>query len=150
MPRNILQGISPKLAELVEAATDEQKRAICVPICKLAVMRTGLNEPLVSKALQLLENGAFKDQQLTAALEQRFGDLDESYFAAEELYKAGKGTEDAYIALARKARAVDSVLLAFNDDPFKAATWSIYEACAALGEAEQVEAIVKDMLANSR
>src|SRR5690348_230277 len=66
MPRNVLQGISPKLAELAEAATDEQKRAICVPICKLAVTGTGLNEPLVTKALQLLENGAFKDRQVTS------------------------------------------------------------------------------------
>jgi hypothetical protein len=150
MPKNILEGISPSLAKLVEKATDEQKRAICLPICKLAVTSAGLDEPVVTQALQLLEDGAFEDRRLTAPLKQRFSDLDESYFAAEELYKAGKGTEDAYIALARKARAVDSVLLAFNHDPFVAATWSIYEACAALGGSDQVEAIVKDMLENSR
>ncbi len=150
MPKNILESVSRDLAERVEKATDEEKRAICVPVCKLAVTRTGLDEPPVTKALRLLENGIFKDQQVTTALKRLFGDLDNSYFAAEELYKEGKGTEDAYIALARKARAADAVLASFNDDAFVAATHSLYEACAALGSADEIQAIVMDVLARNQ
>jgi len=147
MPKNILESVSRDLAEQVEKASDEEKRAICVPVCRLAIARTGLDEPLVEQALRLMENGIFKDQRVTTALERLFGDLDESYFAAEERYKAGQGTEDTYIALARKARAADAVLACFNDDAFIAATYSVYEVCAALGGADEVQAVVNSVLA---
>ncbi len=146
MPRNILEDLSRYLADEVERATDEEKRAICVPVCKLAIKRTGVDHPLVDKALLLLEKGVVKDEQITTALEQLVGDLDDIYFAAEKRYISGQDKEQTYVALARRARAADAVLVAFNDDPFVAATWSTYEACAALGDVDEVQAVVTDVL----
>jgi len=151
MPRNILERFSRELADAVDRATDDEKRASCLPACQLAISRTNLDEPLVHEAIRVLEATGFKDKRLTAALEKLRDELDLRYFDAEERYVTkGEGDEDTYIALARKARAVNAVLLSFSDDAFHAATHCLYETYAAGGSVEEIEAIVRNTLSQVR
>ena len=146
MPTNILEDVSRELADAVDRATDDEKRALCVPASQLAISRTNRDEPLISEAMRVLETTNHKDEHQTAALEKLRDDLDLRYFAAEERYRAGEGDKDTYIALARKATAANAVLSAFSDDAFKAATYCLYETYCAGASVEEIEAIVTDTL----
>ena len=146
MPRNILECLSPDLAQIVERATGCEQRRLCAPICKLAIERTDLNEPLISNAVNSLEKGALSDKALTAELQNLVDTLDLAYFAAQERYEEGKGDKEAFVALFRKARAAEAVLGAFKDDAFLAASSSIYEASSALDDVAEVEDLVKSLL----
>jgi hypothetical protein len=142
--RTRLDILPGNLAEQIAQATDEQKRAICLAACKVAVQRTGASEQLVEAALRSLEKGRYEDASVTAGLKQLVDDLDAKYFEAQELYEAGKGTKEAYLALFRKARAANAVLFAFNNDPFMAACESFYEAGAAADVIDDALALLRD------
>lgn len=145
MPQNILEGLSNDLADEVDRATDDGRKAVALAACRTAVDRTGLNVSLIESALHHLEKGLHKDQKLVAALERLVEDLDDKYFDAQKRYEAGDGQEKAYRTLFAKARAANAVLFAFSDDPFVAATHSIYEACAAIGT-DEVRSAVRQVL----
>jgi len=114
MVRTRLDTLPDNLAEQIATTTDEQKRAICLAACKLAVERTGVSGQLVEVALRSLETGRNNDASVIAELKRLVDDLDAKYFDAEQLYEAGKGTKEAYLALFQKARAANAVLFAFT------------------------------------
>ena len=144
MVRTRLDILPGNLADKIAKATDEQKRAICLAACKIAVRRTGTSEQLVEAALRSLEKGHYEDASVTAGLKRLVDDFDAKYFDAQELYEAGKGTKEAYLAIFQKARAVNAVLFAFNDDPFMAACESLYEAGAAADVVDDALALLRD------
>jgi hypothetical protein len=143
MVRTRLDILPGNLSEQITKATDEQKRAICLAACKLAVQRTGASEQLVEAALRSLEQGRYENGSVTAGLKRLVDDLDARYFDAQELYRAGKGTKEAYLALFQKARAVNAVLFAFNKDPLIAACESLYEAGAAADVMNEALALLR-------
>ena len=150
MPRNILETLSRALADSVDKATDDEKRALCLPAAQLAISHTNLDDPTVFRAIHILKTTGFTDKSVTAALQKLVEEFELRYFDAEERYRAGKGDKSTYIALARKARAADAVLCAFDDDTFQAATCSLYEAYSAGAEVDELETMVRGTLNQMR
>ncbi len=143
MAKNILEGLPADLAGQVERATDAEKRAICLAICKGVTAITRLDEPVIGQALRSLVDGSYGDPVLAASVEHLVEQLDDRYFAAQRRYHEGKEDEVVYRDLFRKARAANAVLFALNHDPFVAATHSVYETYAALGESE-TQSLIND------
>jgi len=149
MPKNILIGVVDDLAAKVENATDRDRRAISLAVCKIAVSRSSLDAALVATALQLLQKGIYKDERITSALERLVEELDDSYFTAQSRFERGDGNETTYRELFSKARAANAVQFAFDADPLVAATHAIYEACAAVGT-DATRTVVTRLLTQER
>ena len=79
MPTNILEDVSHELADVVDSATDDEKRALRVPASQLAISRTNLDEPLISEAVL----SAFSDDAFKAAT-----------YCLYETYCAGASVEE--------------------------------------------------------
>ena len=139
MPQNILETYSSDLAKRAESADDSTRRAISLGVCKWAVERTIPDDPIVQSALAALEEGTYGVRRLMANLQDHVDDLDHIYFEAQ------KAARD-FFPLFVKARVANAVLFALDADPFRAATYSLYEVCASLG-AKLVEAEVNASLA---
>jgi len=134
MPKNILERYSSDLATRVESANNATKRAVSLAVCKWAVESTIPDDATVRSALAALENSAYGEQSLMNTLQRHVDVLDVAYFEAQEAKRD-------FFPLFIKARVANAVLFALDADPFRAATYALYELCAALGT-EQVQAEV--------
>lgn len=146
MRKNSLDLLSRNLANQIAKATDSQKRSICLAVAKRAVRRVQLDNPSIKRALYLLEGGMYRNDLVATTLRQLVDNLDDQYFAAQKLHEADPQENETYLTLFRKARAASAVLFALNEDPFIAATESIYEACAALDSVDDAQSVAADVL----
>lgn len=132
MPGTPLELISSELADQFDQATDQERRAVSLWLCEVAVTRLGLNDPLVERALLLLEHGIYHAEGLSTDLQRLIANLEQQYVDARTRYRARNCDEDTVLTLFGRCRAVSAVCFALNDDPFFAAGHSISESCMAL------------------
>ena len=149
MMRTRFQLVSNGLVDQLTKATVDEMRLVCVAVCKSALDRTGLDDPVLQDAVARLKEGKFGDQTVIVRLEKLVEELDEQSFAEQHRFEWGEGDENTYRAVFSKARAANAVLLSFGDDPFEAAAETMYEAGAAV-DLDEVRSIFRRIVAEKR
>jgi hypothetical protein len=86
------------------------------------------------EAMKALESGIQGDPALRAALESLVSELDEIQWDLQRQFEAGLVEQAEYEAAFRRARAANALCCALDPDAFEAASQSVYEAHAAVGE----------------
>jgi hypothetical protein len=127
-----------QLESALTGIPDDRRRSILLRICRLAVRSTGLNDEVVSHALDRLEEGKYGDGRIQKYLEGLVDNLDEEYFDAKDKSDAGIVPATMYLELFRRARAANCVLFATQDSSLDTVSEAIYEAIAALNDAKEV------------
>lgn len=143
-----LELAAPELfAELCDAPASEQ-RAASIHACRLAVAATGLDHPVVTRALDSLTEGR------TSRPDERsdLADLaDELNALASRFMEQSRGSDEArtqYLARFSRARAAAAVAFALEGEAPRASAEAIYEAAHAIDEpGEMFEGIRAEMCA---
>lgn len=134
-----LRTVAPEMLDKLKQATaDEQREAACIA-CEAAVSHAGVQHPVVAEALATLRRGAPLEEAQRAELQSLAADLDRQYFELQESEEVGHNEErQDVLKYFSRARAVASLLAAFDVDPFVASAESIYEAAAAFDDPSEL------------
>jgi hypothetical protein len=124
----------PELAAELRRAPLEKQRVACLAACEYAVAQTKIDYPLVMEALAKMRGGEVITDKHKRELEALIEQLDNEYFILAEASDEGRGSSRDYQEPFSKARAVASVLYAFDLNPYEAASEAIYEADAVTDE----------------
>jgi len=147
-----LQRLDPLLFDMLEQADGARLRQACVLSCEFAV---ALNEPFESLVVDALES--LRQRQLYRSgvidqLDDLMNFLDDKYFDLKErAEEAGSDQEQMikqYDEYFRKARTVAALRYAADQDPFEAATETIYEAAASAPDNRVLFDSLKKLLAS--
>ena len=145
MLTDALRDLSKDVADKLDNIGDRERREAALLACKRAISRRGPATPEIARGLRMLESGIYGEEGAISAIQRLVEEIDMQYFAAQERYDAGQGDEATFLKLFRAARAASAVAFALDNDPLTAAVWSIYEASAALGDHEDVDALLTDL-----
>src|SRR5215469_8777934 len=101
----------------IEIATAGEQQAIAAALCRLALTRTGLNDPLAVAGLRLLEDGVcgLRGGSLTSDLRKLSNGLHLEYFDAKDRQDAGLVDEATVRKLRGRARLVDAICFGLED-----------------------------------
>jgi hypothetical protein len=124
----------PDLAAKLKQASVEKQRAVCLAACEYAVARAKIEDPLVMEALGKLRAREVVTIKHKRELEALVEKLDSEYFELAGAFNEGRASLDDYQEPFSKARAVASVLYAFHNNAYNAASEAIYEAEAVTDE----------------
>ena len=124
----------PELAAELQRAPIAKQRAACLAACEYAVAQTKIEHPLVIEALRMMCVGEVLSDKHKRELEELVEQLDNEYFDLAEAFEEGGISRSDYQKPFAKARAVASVLYAFDPNPYDAASEAIYEADAVTDE----------------
>ncbi len=146
----LLRQQAPVLAERIETASKSELRKVAAAVAKAAVCRTGLSDPVISRALEKLTASSEADRNLQRQVQAVAEDLDERYFTLkeplEEREDAGKTDPEVMLAFSR-ARAASSVAEALGQDIGDAAGSAGYEAFIATDDEKYlIEALEKALV----
>jgi hypothetical protein len=123
----------PELAAELRRSSVEKRRAAALAACEYAVAQAQIVHPLVMDALSRLRAGediGEKRKDLDNLVEQ----LDQEYFDLADAFREARAGMSDYQKPFAKARAVASLLYAFDPNPYEAASEAIYEAAAVTDE----------------
>jgi hypothetical protein len=124
----------PELAAELHRAPVEKQRAACQVACEYAVTQAKIDHPLVTEARGKMRAGETISYEHRRCLESLIEQLDNEYFDLAVAFDEGNASVSDYQKPFAKARAVSSVLRAFDADPYNAASEAIYEADAVTDE----------------
>lgn len=128
-----LETLSLSVATKLRRASPEKQRRACLVACELAIASVQLRHSLVSDSLQTLRSGGVSTPQERSRLDALAAQLDEEYFKLQEASEPGQPTTHASLLTFSQARAVSALSFALSGT-IDAASKSIYEAAAAIGE----------------
>lgn len=133
-----LELISKDLSHQIEQATDKRRRIVSQAVCEYIIAKVTLNHQLIGESLHALKVGNWGDQELLSRMEVLVADLDDEYFNLQEKSDEGIIDEHVYLDAFQKARAANAVFFALKRDSLEAARESIYEACAAVDDPQEI------------
>jgi len=136
----------------IEAVTPGEQQAIAAALCRLALTRTGLDDPLAVAGLRLLEAGTcgLRGGSFTSDLRKLSDRLHLEYFDAKDRQDAGLVDEATVRKLRGRARLADAICFGLEDeDPSVAAHDSIYDSTDYLTD-DEIRACICQELARLR
>lgn len=142
MTENRLELVEPDLSAHLLTASVSQRRTVALIACRFALDVTHLNDPTIKEGLDALAMGKYGDTVLRKKLESLVTQLDEIQWDLQDLMDEGRTELSNYLAAFRRARAANSLYLAFSEDALQAATECIYEASAATDELATLKQLV--------
>lgn len=140
---NILSQQYPQLAKLLDNLSDTQLRQVGLAVSQFVVYKTGLQNSLISRALEDLKNHN-SDNSNIEKLKTLSEQIEEPYLQAQE-----KGHTDTHLKEFRQARAVDALSYASAQPTKGSIARCIYEAVAAT-DANSIEHVITEELLNHR
>jgi hypothetical protein len=120
--------LSQKLDTKLHGATSAKQRAVSLVACQFAMAKAHIEAPVVATALAELRAGRVFSPSVKAQLDSLAEKLDEHYFDLKDAVEAGSADPKQWQDMFAKARAVTALSNAGNEDAYKAAGESIYEA----------------------
>jgi hypothetical protein len=136
-----LATVAPDLVSRLDSLSDDQLRNVVTVAAREAVTRSGLEEPAVSTALDLIGTGE-PDLTARSAVEVIATRLDERAWDIQEL----EGDSRQYLDSFQRARAAWAVFFALDPDRRVSTAESIYEAQAALGSIDELRRLLAPLL----
>lgn len=136
-----LATIAPDLVSHLHSLGEDQLGNVVAIVAREAVIRSGLDEPTVTSALELLNTGG-PSSSARSSVEVIAARLDERAWDIQEREDQGADNSEQYVAAFQQARAAWAVFYALNPDRRDAALESIYEAQAALGSIEELRLLL--------
>jgi len=127
-----LELLSPDLVTRLRHASSARQRAASLVAAEFAISHAQVEHRLVAKALEKVRTTGILTDEENAEVEVLAARLDEEYFELQEAAEQGIASADEYLRMFAKARAVTALSFAGNEDAFRAATESIYEAAATI------------------
>jgi hypothetical protein len=146
MPDTRLDLIDPVLSGRLQQLSARQLRHITYTICTLALERTGVRDPVIAAAMDIVKTGRYDDVSRREQLDILVERLDAQQWDLQDAVAAGHADEGAYLLAFAQARAAHAVYFALDADPFIAATEAIYEAQAAIDEIDVIRAAISTAL----
>jgi hypothetical protein len=140
-----LETLSPDVAGKLQRASVANQRAAALAACEFAIARTGIEHPLVEKALKKVRAAGVLTRKEKAELDTLVAQLDEEYFALQEAAEEGRASTEDYVKVFGQARAVAALSFATGEDAFQAATEAIYEAAATTDDKEELSSRILSM-----
>lgn len=141
-----LETVSPQLVETLRSAPTVKQRAVGLIAGNFAIARAGIKQPLLDEALATIAHEGSLPSRQKADLEALAHQLDGEYLRLLDESEDGCAGETC-LRIFAQARAVAAIVYAGNDDSFKAATESIYEATATTDDPVELLTLVEAELA---
>jgi hypothetical protein len=124
-----LRSLEPEIVAAVEATPPERCRKLALHIAEHVLRYAEIhNKPAVLAALQSLRAEKLGDSAEKQALLKLARELDDAALDIGELLEQGKATEAEQTIAIAKARAADTLLAVFEDNPEEALADAVYEA----------------------
>src|SRR5262245_9858055 len=120
--------LSQELDTKLYGASSNKQRAASLVACQFAMAKALVDAPVVATALAELQAGRVFPSNVKAQLDALAENLDNQYFELKEAAEAGSADPKGWQAMFAKARAVAALSNAGDEDAYKAAGESIYEA----------------------
>jgi hypothetical protein len=127
-----LELLSGDLVDKLRRASTAKQRAASLVASEFAISHSRVEHPLVLKALEKVRRTGVLTPKEKTEVDKLAAQLDEEYFDLQEAAEQGRGSEEEYLRMFAKARAVAAVSFAGNEDAFQGAAESIYEAAATI------------------
>lgn len=141
--------LDPDLANHLRKSSSSDLRRVARSIAHLVVDSTFLEEPVVTRALDVLDNDSIASEELRNQLWSKVEALDEIQWSLHDAADEGLASMDDYSMAFSKARAANAVFCALASDPLEAASDCLYEAHAATSQLDALRAIALRTLGNS-
>ena len=141
---NRLATIAPKLSQTLRNTDTAKLQSVKLAACNYVIQNT--NEPpseLVSHALQQLNESGSLSKDIRDKLAAIAYGLDEKYF---QFYEEDPEDEDAYLPFLTKARTLNAIAYAGEDDPYDSAVEAIYEICMVTRDRDSFIAYLESLL----
>ncbi len=142
MTRLALKKVAPDLVDLLEHADDAARRRGATAAVELALQRTDLQGAQVTEARSALAAGRVGDIPERSAVEALTEELDDAAWNIQDQVESGAAPQERYLAAFAKARAAAALAFAFEPDPLDGAFEVVYEANFAVGDLEDLRAVV--------
>jgi hypothetical protein len=120
--------LSQELDKKLHSAPSAKQRAASLVACEFALAKARLEADVADAALAGLRAGRAIPPSLKPQLDSLAEQLDEQYLDLKEAAEAGSTDPKQYQDMFAKARAVTALSNACDEDAYKAAGESIYEA----------------------
>jgi hypothetical protein len=120
--------LSKELDTKLHGVASAKQRAVSLVACQFAMANARMEAPVVATALAELRAGKVFSPSLKAQLNSLAEQLDEQYFDLKDAAEAGSADPKQWQDMFAKARAVTALSNAGDEDAYKAAGESIYEA----------------------
>jgi hypothetical protein len=120
--------LSQELDTKLHSAASAKQRAASLVACQFALAKVSIEAPVVASALAELQAGRVFSSGMKAQLASLAEQLDEQYFDLKDAAEAGSADPKQWQDMFAKARAVTALSNAGDEDAYKAAGESIYEA----------------------
>ncbi|HEY2785364.1 MAG TPA: hypothetical protein VGJ05_10345 [Fimbriiglobus sp.] len=144
-----LESLAPDLADDLRRASPTRQRAASVAASEFAITRTGVDHPLVKKALEHVRGGGILAAKTKAELDALVARLDEEYFDLQQATEEGRISSDEYTLRFGQARAVAALSFAGGENVIEAAPEAIYEAVATVDDNAELTALIRSVLSTS-
>jgi hypothetical protein len=115
-------------------ASPDKQRAASLAACQFALTNAPVKAPIVATALAELRAGGVFPLRSKIELQTLAEQLDEQYFELKDAAEAGTADPRQWQQTFAMARAVMAICNAGDEDPYKAAGESIYEAAFVTGD----------------
>lgn len=148
MPANRLDVIAPDVSARLQHLSTKQLRQVTYTICKLALDRTDVQEPVLNEAMESLKAEQYDHVALHEQLGHLVERLDQKQWDAQDAVATGQADETTYLFAFAQARAAHAVYFALQSNAFTAATEAIYEAQAALNDIGSIHAVISGTVAD--
>ncbi len=141
--------IIPDLQELLEKADQNTQRKITLAVSELAIKESEIDDPRLQKALELLQKERYGDSPERQAIKNLVDELDRAAWDIQ-----GKWIEDSRILYDKekyekaftKARAVNALWFALDEDSLSAVSETVYEANVAINDLEKLRSVIQKVL----
>lgn len=120
--------LSQELDTKLHRAASAKQRAVSLVACQFALAKARIEAPAVTTALAELGAGRVVPPSVKAQLDSLAEQLDDQYFDLKDAAEAGSADPKQWQDMFAKARAVTALSNAGDEDAYKAAGESIYEA----------------------
>ena len=120
--------LSQELDAKLHSAASAKQRAASLVACQFALAKARIESPVVAAAFAELQAGRSLSSSLKSQLDSLAEELDEQYFDLKDADEVGGVDSQQWQDIFAKARAVIALSNASNEDAYKAAGQSIYEA----------------------
>jgi hypothetical protein len=148
MAEGKLSTLDPELFARLTRAPDEALRRLALAACRYAVQTAGLEYPVIAAAIQSLSEQKPLTPEEYSELRQLVMALDAIQVDTRNREQLKQKTPQEAKKTAGQARAVNTVLIALNEDPVIAALESIYAAYQASDDWPSLKKILMEVLEN--
>jgi hypothetical protein len=142
-----LDAIAPDLVPILASASPGRLRRIACRLAELVAARVGFDDQVIVNGLTAARRGEFGESPVRQAVREFAAALDERYWEMQDLADTDSIRECDHLALFSRSRAASALDCALDADPHTAASETLYEAFAALGDLGELRRLVAGGLA---